>query len=169
MKEKEGEITIVPYERNDILSKFTKVYISSILHTTTDEYWYGTVGSGVLIHNVKNRKTEKFDKSKGLSNNFVYGILKDRDGFIWLSTNKGLCRVDPTTKTSRNYTEIDGLMSNEMNFGAYMRGVDGRMYFGGIIGFPVFILTKTKIKCAVVNNSFFSLHNSHSNSIFTEL
>ncbi|MBU2018412.1 MAG: hypothetical protein KJ941_02090, partial [Bacteroidetes bacterium] len=138
LKEEKGVIKIVPYERNDILSKITKDYITSMLHSSTDEFWLGTVGSGVLKHNVSNRKTEKFDKSKGISNNFVYGILKDRDGYLWLSTNKGLCRIDPVTGKSRNYTEVDGLMSNEMNLGAYMRGVDGRMYFGGIYGFNYF-------------------------------
>lgn len=137
-EEKDGTLKIVPYERNDILAKFSRNYITCILHKSTNEYWLGTVGSGVLKHNVKNRKTEVFDKNEGLPNNFIYGVLPDRDGFLWLSTNRGLCRLDPLKKTAQNYTEVDGLMSNEMNLGAYHRGTDGRLYFGGISGFNYF-------------------------------
>ena len=133
-----GEIKIVPYERNDILAKFSKNYITSILHKSSTEYWLGTVGSGILRHDVKNRKTEKFDKTKGLPNDFVYGILPDRDGFLWMSTNRGLCKFDPVSGSTQNYTEVDGLMSNEMNLGAFKKGTDGRLYFGGINGFNYF-------------------------------
>lgn len=138
LRDDKGELKIVPYERNDILAKFSKDYITSILHRSGSDYWLGTVGSGVLRHNLKNRKTEIYDKTLGLPNNFVYGILPDRDGFLWLSTNRGLCRLSPEKKETQNYTEVDGLMSNEMNLGAYMRGVDGRLYFGGISGFNYF-------------------------------
>lgn len=138
LKETEEGVKIVPYERNDILSKFSKDYITSILQTSTNEYWLGTVGSGILRHNTKNRKTDAYDKNKGLPNSFIYGALMDRDGYLWISTNRGLCRLDPRNGNTRNYTEVDGLMSNEMNLGAYMRSVDGRMYFGGIYGFNYF-------------------------------
>lgn len=131
-------LKIVPYERNDIIAKYSSDYITTILHTSSNEYWLGTVGSGVLRHNIKNRKTDVFDKTNGLPNSFIYGVLMDRDGFIWMSTNRGLCRLNPKSGETRNYTEVDGLMSNEMNLGAYMRGIDGRMYFGGIYGFNYF-------------------------------
>ncbi|MFT7343910.1 MAG: ligand-binding sensor domain-containing protein/class 3 adenylate cyclase [Lentimonas sp.] len=138
LKEENGELLIVPYERNDILAKYSKDFITSILHKSTNEYWLATVGSGVLKHNVKNRKTDVYDKSKGLPNNLVYGVLSDRDGFVWMSTNKGLCRLDPKTGETRNYTEVDGLMSNEMNLGAYYRSISGSLYFGGIYGYNFF-------------------------------
>lgn len=138
LKEKEGELLIVPYERNDILAKFSKDYITSILHSSSDEYWLGTVGSGVLKHNVETRKTTLYDKTDGLPNNFIYGLLMDREGQIWMSTNRGLCRFSPVSGAVRNYSEVDGLMSNEMNLGAYMRALDGKLYFGGISGFNYF-------------------------------
>jgi len=138
LKEEDNQIKIVPYERNDILARYNKDYFTSILHTSSDEYWIGTVGSGVILHNMRSRKTEVFDKSKGLPNNLIYGILSDRNGRLWMSTNKGLCCLDPTTKTTQNYTEVDGLMSNEMNLGAYMNASSENLYFGGIYGFNYF-------------------------------
>ena len=138
LKEENNAIKIVPYERNDILARYSKDYFTSILHTSSDEYWIGTVGSGVIRHNMRSRKTEVFDKSKGLPNNLIYGILYDRSGRLWMSTNKGLCCLDPTTKKPKNYTEVDGLMSNEMNLGAYMNASSENLYFGGIYGFNYF-------------------------------
>lgn len=138
LQENGEELSIVPYERNDILARYSKDYFTTILHTSSDEYWIGTVGSGVILHNMRTRKTEVFDKSKGLPNNFIYGILSDRNNKIWLSTNRGLCCFDPSTKKTQNYTEIDGLMSNEMNLGAHMNASSENFYFGGIYGFNYF-------------------------------
>lgn len=129
---------IRPYQRNDILAKFTRDNITSILHIAGDEYWLGTLGSGVLMHNMGTRETKVFDKSKGLPNNVVYGILSDADGHIWLSTNKGLCKLNPKTGKTNNFTEIEGLMSDEMNAGAYMNSASGKLFFGGIYGFNYF-------------------------------
>jgi ligand-binding sensor domain-containing protein/class 3 adenylate cyclase/HD superfamily phosphodiesterase len=138
LREEGDKLAIVPYERNDILARYSKDYFTSILHTSSDEYWIGTVGSGVLLHNMRTRKTEVFDKSKGLPNNLIYGILSDRNGRVWMSTNKGLSCFDPATKLAQNYTEVDGLMSNEMNLGAYMNAISENLYFGGIYGFNYF-------------------------------
>ncbi len=138
LNEGADEVFIRPYERNDILAKYTRDNITSILHISGDEYWLGTLGSGVLLHNTENRQTKVFDKSTGLPNNAVYGILSDRRGVIWLSTNKGLCKLDPKTGKTENFTEIEGLMSDEMNSGAYMQSASGKLYFGGIYGFNFF-------------------------------
>ena len=42
----------------------------------------------------------------GLSNNSVYAILKDKDGFMWFGTNSGLNRFDGYT--FKVYRHIDG-------------------------------------------------------------
>ncbi len=138
LNESEGEPYIRPYERNDILSKYSKDNITTILHTFGDEYWLGTLGSGVLMHNMENRETKVFNKTTGLPNNVVYGILSDEEGFIWLSTNKGLCKLNTSNGKTVNFTEVEGLMSDEMNAGAYMNSASGKLYFGGIYGFNFF-------------------------------
>ncbi len=138
LKETGDTPIIVPYERNDILAKYTRDNITSILHTSGDQYWLGTLGSGILKHNMGTRATKVYDKTSGLPNNVVYGILSDREGFIWLSTNKGLCKLNPASGETENFTEIEGLMSDEMNAGAYMSSASGKLFFGGIYGFNYF-------------------------------
>jgi signal transduction histidine kinase len=73
-----------------------------------------------------------------LPNGVVYGILEDPEGKLWLSTNFGISRFDPDSKTFRNFDAGDGLQSNEFNSGAYAKGPNGEFYFGGINGLTVF-------------------------------
>ncbi len=55
-----------------------------------------------------------------------------------MSTNYGLSRFDPETKTFRNFDAGDGLQSNEFNMGSYAKSESGLFYFGGINGMTVF-------------------------------
>jgi class 3 adenylate cyclase len=65
-------------------------------------------------------------------------VLQDEEGFLWLSSNKGLTKFDPASNKATNYREIDGLMSNEFNQGAYYKSASKTLYFGGIYGFNYF-------------------------------
>ena len=100
--------------------------------------WVGT-GSGGL--NKLDRRTRTFSHYRtkdGLPSDVIYGILEDAQGFLWLSTNNGLARFDPQTESFQSYHAQDGLWSNEFNSGAYARGADGTLLFGGITGVTAF-------------------------------
>jgi two-component sensor histidine kinase len=55
-----------------------------------------------------------------------------------MSTNRGLCRLNPETGLVRSYTVNDGLQSNEFNRYSAYRAADGTMYFGGVNGLTWF-------------------------------
>lgn len=57
--------------------------VFSICKTTTGELWIGTT-SGLLLYN---RSTDDFTRIPRLNNVFVYKILEDFNGNIWLATN----------------------------------------------------------------------------------
>lgn len=105
---------------------------------TNNNLWLGTFGSGLLKVDLNSNRIDVFNTKKGLPNNVVYGILQDRNNLLWLSTNKGLSRFDPETEDVINFTEKDGLMSDEFNSGAFLKTRSGEMYFGGIFGFNHF-------------------------------
>ena len=48
-------------------------------------------------------------KNDGLPDNAIKAIVEDRQGYLWVATENGLSRLDPLTKTFRNYSESDGL------------------------------------------------------------
>lgn len=107
--------------------------------------WVGTKGGGLNRFDKQSGKFKKYDKEQGMPDDVVYGILaQDRPkgsqspGFIWMSTNKGLCRFDVRAETTRNFTVLDGLQDNEFNAASYLKTKDGYLIFGGINGINVF-------------------------------
>ncbi|TAD84063.1 MAG: response regulator [Bacteroidetes bacterium] len=105
--------------------------------------WAGTKGGGLNRLNIKTGKFIHYRTAEGLPDNVVYGILPENKasanyGRLWMSTNKGLSRLDIGSKEFKNFTVADGLQSNEFNLGSYLKTRDGYMIFGGVSGLTVF-------------------------------
>ncbi len=102
--------------------------------------WVGTRGGGLAkMIGEPSELTDpvfvSYTEADGLPNSVVYAIQPDFDGSLWLSTNHGLSRFDPSALTFTNFDVNDGLQANEFNFGASYRTVSGELYFGGINGY----------------------------------
>lgn len=108
--------------------------------------WIGTWGSGIYhlipteekLNFEEDYKIEEYHVKDGLSNEYVYAILPDEEGNLWMSTNLGISNFNLKTKRFENYTVDDGLQSNEFNSGAYFKAKDGEMFFGGPSGINSF-------------------------------
>lgn len=100
--------------------------------------WFGTRGRGLYRVNLTTRYYRRLSVEDGLPNNIVYGLIEDKSGDIWLSTNNGLCRISPDNFSVRNFEKQDGLQDNEFNSGAYHINETGTVYFGGIFGLTWF-------------------------------
>ena len=55
-----------------------------------------------------------------------------------MSSNRGISKFDPKSRTFKNYTVEDGLQSDEFNGGAYYQSKSGELFFGGINGINAF-------------------------------
>lgn len=76
----------------------------------------------------------RFDKTDGIINDMVHGILEDEDGCIWLSTNKGLAKYNPQNNFFHNYDNSD-LLETEFSDDAYWKcPYTNRLFFGGVNG-----------------------------------
>ena len=126
-------------EQFSTLDSITNDYFTCALQSGPSEYWFGTMGSGMYYINTKTQKGKQFSRSNGLPNNVVYGIQKTiGEEIYWLSTNRGVVKFDRKSGRFSNYSEADGLMSDELNQGASFRSKSGEIYFGGIQGFNYF-------------------------------
>lgn len=101
-------------------------------------YWIGTFGGGLNKYDARQGTWTHYREKDGLPNDVVYGILADEKENLWLSTNKGLSKFNPSTGVFKNFTTRDGLQSNEFNGGSYYKSRSGEMFFGGINGFNAF-------------------------------
>ena len=100
--------------------------------------WVGTFNGGLNLFDPGEDGFRAYVTQDGLPSNKILGILPDRRGFLWLSTDRGLSRFDMSNERFRNYDIFDGLQSNQFGFGAAFREADGEMFFGGIGGFNAF-------------------------------
>jgi len=110
--------------------------VFSIHEDMQGRFWVGT-NSGLNMFYPATESFRRFGVVEGLANEVIYGILPDDENQIWLSTNLGVIRFDPESFEVKNFDMNDGLQSNEFNGGAYHRGVDGRLYFGGVYGLNI--------------------------------
>lgn len=116
--------------------------VTSLLIDSRASLWIGTE-EGLHEWSLEDRRAGRpafriYGEAQGLPNQRVWGILEDDAGRLWVSTNRGIARIEPETGAIRNYDESRGLQSAEFNFGAAHRGPSGRLYFGGVSGFNAF-------------------------------
>jgi ligand-binding sensor domain-containing protein len=88
-------------------------YVRRILEDGRGHYWFGSNGEGVYRYDGEN--LVQFTVQEGLAGEQVTGIIEDRKGRVWIATDGGLSRYDPsdtTTATFVNYTTKDGLSAD---------------------------------------------------------
>lgn len=88
----------------------------------------------------------------------LYQLLVDpASDELWISSNRGLWRYDPTSGQTCRYGVADGLQDEEFNlYASYRNPRSGEMFFGGIAGFNRFFpnrVGKTAISPPVVLTS----------------
>ncbi len=123
--------------------------IYCIFQDSNDDIWIGT-GNGLnkIVFPDNLKKSEaimqgrlsfiSYTQEQGLPNNVIYGILEDDNKNLWISTVKGLAKMDLTTLDITSYDVNDGLINNEFRSNASYKDPHGNMFFGGINGISFF-------------------------------
>ena len=99
--------------------------------------WIGTHLGGLNYFDFRTGLFSVISPQEGIPGNSIVGITGDASGNIWLSTDEGLCRVDPRTKALHAYTVNDGLISHAFMHHAVFRQQE-QLFFGsenGVIQF----------------------------------
>jgi len=125
-------------------STLSSYAITSIAEDSKNRVWIGTEGGGLNQYLREKDAFIHLHEKDGLASEVVWGILEDNEGYLWISTSRGLTRYHPDKKTFRNYYADDGLQSNEFTRGAYFKTPDGRMFFGGVNGVNEFFPDRIK-------------------------
>ena len=110
--------------------------------------WIGTRGSGLCRFDNKTQKFIPCNNKKMRLNNVIYGILEDDNGMLWISSNKGISRLNFSDSTSTHFNFNHGISGNQYNYKSYFRDNNGVMYFGSVTGLtkfhPAMIFTPTE-------------------------
>lgn len=110
-----------------------KERITSIFQSKDGIIWLGSNGNG--FYKAQRRGDDyqftAFTKNDGLVSNSVRGILEDWYGNIWISTDNGLSCFNVKDESFRNYSQTDGLLSEQFYWNASVPSFDKeRLFFG---------------------------------------
>jgi ligand-binding sensor domain-containing protein/AraC-like DNA-binding protein/DNA-binding NarL/FixJ family response regulator len=123
------------------IKKFTNNYITYVFEDSRGLIWVGT-REGINILNLENDELDILTEKQGLCNNNICGISEDKNHNVWITTSNGVSRIviqrnheDGTYGYGLyNYSQTDGLQSNEFNLGAILTKHDGNVLMGGLYG-----------------------------------
>lgn len=107
-------------------------------------FWLGTnsglVRLTLLGHN--RYSVRHIRQTAQLQSDMVHGVLRDDNGRIWISTDRGLAVYNPHNSLMHSYHINNGMDVGEFCDDAYYRaGRGGRLFFGGINGVVFFATT----------------------------
>ena len=111
--------------------------ISSFCETEDGTLWLGSNGYGLYKRVVDNEGQERFEvltQEDGLVYNGVKGIVEDRNGRLWITTQNGLSVYDPKLQAFTNYSQYDGLISPHFYWNSAIKDAAGTICLGSEAG-----------------------------------
>jgi signal transduction histidine kinase/ligand-binding sensor domain-containing protein len=95
--------------------------------------YVGTDDKGVVVWNRATRTFAMINHKAGLTCDYVYSLLKDRNGNIWVGTGCGIDKITIGEKGKfliRSFGKSDGLLGVESNANASFEDREGYLWFG---------------------------------------
>lgn len=95
--------------------------------------WLGSSDNGLIYYNLISRRTFIINKSNGLHSDFIYNIIDDDKGNIWVGTGYGIHQItyrEGTSPIIRFFGKEQGISGMESNHNAVMKMPDGSIWFG---------------------------------------
>ena len=100
--------------------------------------WLGSRGDGILLINKSSQAITALNENNMLSNNFIADIVIDNAENAWISTNKGINTINPSTKDIKSFNTDLQLYDNEFISDSAIITNNQIIYFGGLNGFQAF-------------------------------
>ena len=112
--------------------------VASVLCDSAGNIWSIGFTSGIARKSSQDQSFEGISvKNSPLLTNVFYIAAEDTRGYLWLGSDSGIYRLDPSSRSVRLYTEEDGLAWDCFRkAGTVMK--DGTVFFGTADGFTYF-------------------------------
>jgi signal transduction histidine kinase/ligand-binding sensor domain-containing protein len=110
---------------------FEKQHQSTILCLSTDRQgnvWIGFEGSGLVRYVHSSRKTTVFGKKQGIPSNYIYNLVFDDKGRLWIGTKKGLGCLEADLKTVRFFGIENGFPSEHFDQSSWFDDQTGKLW-----------------------------------------
>lgn len=109
------------------------------IDNTNHSIWIGTLGGGISRYRADSGVfTNHETLNSSIIGNRIKGLILDKSGSLWISSNKGISKLRISNLYVDNFDVNDGLSFNNFRVGSYLLKRDGEIYFGGPNGFTAF-------------------------------
>lgn len=122
-------------------SSISNNYVLSIYIDHANRIWVGTsIGLNKLAVDADGKiRFRRYYENEGLPSNGIHAIIEDDYNQIWITTLKGICRLNPETNEIVSYKKEDGLQDVEFSINGVARDFNtGELFASGINGFNIF-------------------------------
>lgn len=111
------------------------------LYEFNGKLWIGSFNDGLWtldLTTLNDSTITNVSKKRDIQNMTVYSTLPDEEGNIWMSTNAGITKYNPSIDQYLDFTVTEGLQQDEFNRLAFTQCANGDIVFGGINGLNIF-------------------------------
>lgn len=126
----------------DLLLRDEKAYkrlVSNEIKTICEDHkgriWIGTTGGGFSQFIPATGKFINYTTQQGLSHDIVNGMIEDRQGNLWISTENGVTRFNPDENTFEIFYFANNTLGNLFSEAACFRTHNGQLLLGSLNGF----------------------------------
>ena len=94
-------------------------YINGILEDKSGRFWISSFLYGLHLYDREKGTSRIFTEKEGLLCDVVQGFAEDRVGDLWVSSIRGLSRLNTKTYTFNNYTKAHGMPESNLSRGIF--------------------------------------------------
>jgi ligand-binding sensor domain-containing protein/signal transduction histidine kinase/DNA-binding response OmpR family regulator len=112
--------------------------ITCITEDNNQRIWFTTEGNGFSYFDRRTGKINRYIPGKDVEFAVYCAMLQDGNGNMWITSTRGLLRLDPSNGKYITYTRDDGLLDNNFSYNSAYQDKNGKMYFGTTSGLVSF-------------------------------
>jgi PAS domain S-box-containing protein len=144
-----NRVVALAYDPSDPRS-FGPGAVHAFLSDSRGNFWIGFDGGGLRCLPAGGGEIRAWRTKDGLAGNGVKDMLEDGSGNLWISTDRGLSRLESATSLPAharfvNFEVADGLQGMEFRYGTAFESPSGEMFFGGQRGFNRFFPARVRL------------------------
>jgi len=135
--------------------------ITSFFEDSSHKIWITTEGGGLsytgAYPNISDLQLNTLTIEDGLTSNVTCAVAEDEDGILWVSSTRGLTRVNAETAQVVDILfERQQIIGSQFSYGAVLTTRGGQIYMGNTNGMVVF--SPAKMKRAVSDYPLYFTH-----------